>query len=63
MTIIESPLNVSRKKKKNKSKSMASERHQYSSCIYFATSTAWNGTLETVQTPLLEGIASFISGP
>lgn len=56
MTIIESPPNVSRTQKQ----SMASERYQYSSSVYFATRTAWNGTLETVQMPFLEGVASFI---
>lgn len=56
MTIIESPPNVSRTQKQ----SMASERHQYSSSVYFATRTAWNGTLETVQMPFLEGVASFV---
>lgn len=60
MAIIESPPNVSRGKKY---KSMASERHPYSFSIYFATGAAWNGTLETVQMPLLEGSASFASGP
>lgn len=34
------------RKKKNKNKSTASKRHQYSSSIYFTTSTAWDDTLK-----------------